>query len=86
MKSVAFDENSEYLVTGSNEKLIRVFSLNNPTAEPELYTGHSGNIRRALFCRNDKYIISCAEDKSIRLWDRSTQTVCFYLIYINYLY
>lgn len=27
VKTVAFDKNSEYLVTGSNEKLIRIFNL-----------------------------------------------------------
>lgn len=38
--------------------------------EPEVYSGHSGTVKRALFCRNDKCIISCAEDKSLRMWDR----------------
>lgn len=32
VKSVAFDGNSEHLVTGSNEKLIRVFDLQAPNA------------------------------------------------------
>lgn len=70
VKSVAFDTNSEFLVTGSNEKLIRVFSINQTNSEPELYSGHGGCIKRALFCRNDKCVISCAEDKSMRVWDR----------------
>lgn len=70
VKSVGFDTNSENIVTGSNEKLIRVFNLEQPMAEPELYSGHVGAIKQALFCRNDKCIISAAEDKTIRLWDR----------------
>lgn len=32
VKSVAFDDNSQYLVTGSNEKLIRVFDLQQPNS------------------------------------------------------
>lgn len=32
VKSVAFNESSENLVTGSNEKLIRVFNLQQPNA------------------------------------------------------
>lgn len=32
VKSVAFDDNSEHLVTGSNEKLIRVFNLQSPNS------------------------------------------------------
>lgn len=40
--------------------------------DPEIYTGHTGSIKRALFCRNDKFVISAAEDKSMRLWDRTS--------------
>lgn len=72
VKSVAFDKSSENIVTGSNEKLVRVFNLEQPDAEPELYGGHAGAIKRALFCRDDKCIISAADDKTVRLWDRMT--------------
>lgn len=41
--------------------------------DPEIYAGHTGTIRRALFCRRDKYIVSAAEDRTIRLWDRSAR-------------
>lgn len=71
VKSVSFDQNSNYLITGSNEKLIRVFDLSQPNASPQVYAGHGGAVKRALFCRNDKYIVSVAEDKTLRLWDRS---------------
>lgn len=71
VKSVSFDQDSNYLVTGSNEKLIRVFDLSQPNASPQVYAGHGGAVKRALFCRNDKYIVSVAEDKTLRLWDRS---------------
>lgn len=37
-----------------------------------MYKGHGGNIKRALFCRNDKCIISCADDKTLRIWDRGS--------------
>ncbi|XP_055691435.1 serine-threonine kinase receptor-associated protein [Lutzomyia longipalpis] len=70
VKSVAFDSNCEHLVTGSNEKLIQVFNLANPTAESEKFAGHTAGIKKAIFCRNDKCILSCADDKSLRLWDR----------------
>lgn len=74
VKSVAFDEASIHLLTGNNEKLLRVFDLNQPSTNPavEMYSGHAGAIKRALFCRNDKCIVSCAEDKAVKIWDRST--------------
>lgn len=71
VKTVSFDENSNHLITGSNEKLIRVYDLSQPNAEPQIFSGHGGPLKRALFCRNDKYVISGAEDKTLRLWDRS---------------
>lgn len=74
VKSVAFDNRSEKLLTGNNEKLLRVFDLSQPSTNPavELYAGHSGAIKRALFCRNDRCIVSCAEDKAVKIWDRLT--------------
>lgn len=71
MKTVSFDADSNHLITGSNDKLIRVFDLNRPDAEPKTFTGHGGTVKRAIFCRNDKYVISGAEDNTLRLWDRS---------------
>lgn len=70
VKTVAFDSNSQCLVTGSNEKLVRVFDLNASGTPVESYSGHAGNIKRAIFARNDRYVISCADDKTMRLWDR----------------
>ncbi|KAG5669676.1 hypothetical protein PVAND_017559 [Polypedilum vanderplanki] len=74
VKTVAFDEQSLHLLTGSNEKILRVFDLNQPSTNPaiEKYEGHAGAIKRGFFCRNDKCIVSCAEDKAVRIWDRSS--------------
>lgn len=74
VKSVAFDEPSIRLLTGNNEKLLRVFDINQASTNPavEMYAGHTGAIKRALFCRNDKCLVSCAEDKTVKIWDRST--------------
>ena len=72
VKTVAFDKPCQRLVTGSNEKLIRIFSLQQPSSDPDILTGHSGSIKRAIFFRNDRCILSCAEDKTMRVWDRST--------------
>lgn len=39
--------------------------------EAQVFTGHNGGIKRALFCRGDSCIVSCADDKTMRLWDRT---------------
>ncbi|XP_044760022.1 serine-threonine kinase receptor-associated protein [Coccinella septempunctata] len=72
VKSVNFSKDSNYLVTGSNEKLVRVFNLVNPESAPEVYTGHTAGIKHVQFFRNDTHLISCADDKTLRVWDRST--------------
>lgn len=40
VKSVAFEENSGHLITGGNEKLIRVYDLSQPNSDPEVFSGH----------------------------------------------
>lgn len=62
------------LVSNINNKSTVIAICNNNffnLTDPETYTGHTGVIKRALFCRNDKYVVSAADDKSMRLWDRS---------------
>lgn len=72
VKSVNFSKDSALLVTGSNEKLVRIFDLNKPDASPEVFSGHTAGIKHAVFFRDDTQLISCADDKSLRVWDRAS--------------
>jgi WD40 repeat protein len=58
---------------GKWKKILFFFS----SPDPFIFSGHGGNVKRSLFCNNDKYVISCAEDKTVRLWDRSSGQVKF---------
>ncbi|XP_060522954.1 serine-threonine kinase receptor-associated protein [Cylas formicarius] len=71
VKSVNFSKDSALLATGSNEKLVKVFDLVKPEAEPDVFVGHTGGVRHALFFRNDTHLVSVADDKTLRVWDRS---------------
>lgn len=100
VKSVNFSKDSKFLVTGSNEKLVRIYDLNKPDASelneifilslrkyisskfnlnntfvlaPDVFTGHTAGIKHALFFRNDTAIVSIADDKSLRVWDKPTK-------------
>ncbi|RZB38663.1 serine-threonine kinase receptor-associated protein [Asbolus verrucosus] len=72
VKSVNFSKDSALLATGSNEKLVRIFDLNKPDATPEVFSGHTSGIRHVLFFRNDTHLVSCADDKTLRVWERAS--------------
>ncbi|XP_011498271.1 PREDICTED: serine-threonine kinase receptor-associated protein [Ceratosolen solmsi marchali] len=70
VKSVDFSKDSVYLATASKEKIVRVFDLNKPEAEPQIFSGHTSGLRHVSFYENDTLLVSCAEDKTMRVWDR----------------
>ncbi|XP_022326421.2 transcription initiation factor TFIID subunit 5-like [Crassostrea virginica] len=48
-------------------------------ADSKLLTGHSGPVYAARFSRDRKYLVSCSEDGTVRLWSLLTWTnlVCY---------
>ena len=73
VRSVDFSSDNNFLLTGSNEKLVKVFDLNAPEAGAVVVgKGHTQAVRHALFAHNDEWIISTSDDKTVRFWERST--------------
>lgn len=72
VKSVNFSTDSNYLCTGSYEKLIRIYDLNKPEALPQIFSGHASGIRHVTFFDNNSALITCADDKTLRVWDRNS--------------
>lgn len=33
------------------------------------FSGHSGCIKQAYYLRDDSRVVSCSDDKTLRLWD-----------------
>ncbi|TKC47045.1 hypothetical protein EI555_020992, partial [Monodon monoceros] len=56
------------------DKVLHIYDLNKPEAEPKEISGHTSGIKKALWCSEDKQILSAA-DKTVRLWDHATMTV-----------
>ncbi|XP_052811869.1 serine-threonine kinase receptor-associated protein-like [Mya arenaria] len=72
VKCVDFSNDGNYLLTGSQEKILRIFDLEKPDEDPQAFSGHTAFIKNALFKKNGKQIISAADDKTVRVWDVSS--------------
>ncbi|XP_071756226.1 serine-threonine kinase receptor-associated protein-like [Centroberyx gerrardi] len=75
VKSVNFSQDSNHLLTGGNDKVLRIYDLSKPDADPQEFAGHGGAVRKALWCNQDQLLLSAAEDRTVRLWDRSSMEV-----------
>uniref|UniRef100_A0A4W5M0C4 Serine-threonine kinase receptor-associated protein n=1 Tax=Hucho hucho TaxID=62062 RepID=A0A4W5M0C4_9TELE len=49
---------SNHLLTGGNDKMLCIFDKSKPDAEPQEIAGHRGAIKEALWCNNDKQMLS----------------------------
>ncbi|RUS90437.1 hypothetical protein EGW08_001778 [Elysia chlorotica] len=72
VKSVDFSADSKTLLTGSNEKILRIFDLQKPDAEPKQFVGHTSNIKAVHFNKECNQVWSASDDKTIRVWDVNT--------------
>ena len=61
-------ELKNFIATGSRDKRIRIFDVKSGFCVITL-TGHDNWVTDLVFHPNGKYLISCADDKSIRIWD-----------------
>ncbi|RWR99910.1 serine-threonine kinase receptor-associated protein-like protein [Dinothrombium tinctorium] len=73
VKSVNFSADGKYLLTSGNEKLLKIYDLNKLEQSPTVIAGHTSAVRQALFLNDDKWLVSVADDKTLRFWDRVTQ-------------
>ena len=68
VRSVDFSPDGSRLMTGGQEKKIRIFDLENSNSDPQILEGHGGTVKRVIFIDQDTFI-SIADDKTFRKWD-----------------
>ncbi|CAI6333446.1 unnamed protein product [Periconia digitata] len=73
IRSVCFSPNGQYLATGAEDKVIRVWDIASRTIKHQ-FTGHEQDIYSLDFARNGRIIASGSGDRSVRLWDLETNT------------
>lgn len=67
INTIACAPNDSMLVTGSQDKLIKIWKSSNLTQLATL-TGHKRGVWRVSFSPVDKCLVSCSGDRTLRLW------------------
>ena len=70
VRTVDFTPESNYLLTGGQDKRLCIYDLNKPEAEPKEISDHTSGSKKALWYSEDQQILS-ADDKTARLWDHA---------------
>nr|WP_322685973.1 caspase family protein [Nostoc sp. DedQUE07]MDZ8132322.1 caspase family protein [Nostoc sp. DedQUE07] len=68
VKSVAFSPDGQRIISGSDDKTLRLWDLNGlPIGQP--FVGHEDGVKSVAFSPDGQRIISGSDDKTLRLWD-----------------
>lgn len=65
---VDVDISNEWFVTGSNDRLIKIWDLASCKLKLTL-TGHLNSIRDVKISKRNPYLFSCGEDNRVKCWD-----------------
>jgi WD40 repeat protein len=67
VRSVMFSCNGKYLASGSNDKDVKLWSMES-CMEIKSLIGHQSNVTSVAFSPDNEYLVSGSEDKTIKLW------------------
>jgi len=65
----------EFLASASRDKTIKIFHISSGALVTEI-SGHENWVREVIFHPSGKYLLSCADDKTIRVWDLEKNFRC----------
>jgi len=72
VKSVHFSSDGAALATGSNDKILRIYDLEQPSDPLVKFEGHTSGIKQVCYTPDNQRLLSCSDDKSLRMWDTNT--------------
>jgi len=72
VKSVRFSNDNKQILTGGQDKILRLFDLSQPDSDPLKLEGHTQSIKVALWSNDQNTIISAGQEQGIRVWDVRT--------------
>eukprot|EP01117_Protostelium_nocturnum_P004576 TRINITY_DN1650_c0_g1_i1.p1 TRINITY_DN1650_c0_g1~~TRINITY_DN1650_c0_g1_i1.p1 ORF type:complete len:324 (-),score=99.57 TRINITY_DN1650_c0_g1_i1:120-1091(-) len=71
IKTVNFSKDDTKILAGGQDKIISIYDLAKPEAEPQKLEGHTSSIKVALWT-DPNTIISGGQDSTFRVWDTRT--------------
>ncbi|KIJ25029.1 hypothetical protein M422DRAFT_193952, partial [Sphaerobolus stellatus SS14] len=72
VQSVAFSPDGKYIVSGSSDTTICLWSVETGKAVGKPYKGHTSSVQSVAFSPDGKYFVSGSSDKIIHLWSVET--------------
>ena len=75
IRSVDFSSTGKFLMTGSNDKTIKIFDLYPKFHFLSTYKGHSNWVRCSRFSPDNRLIGSCGDDNAVIIFDVEQKTV-----------
>jgi WD40 repeat protein len=70
--SVAYSPDGKHIVSGSNDKTVRIWDAETGAAVCDPLLGHSGRVDSVAYSPDGKHIVSGSGDKTVRIWNAET--------------
>ncbi len=69
VRSMGYSPNGCYIVTGSDDKTIRIWDAETGSAVGNPLKGHTGNVWSVAYSPDGRHIVSGSGDQTIRIWN-----------------
>jgi WD40 repeat protein len=72
VRSVAYSPDGQHIISGSDDKTIRIWDAETGAAVGKPLEGHTDCVWSVAYSPDGQHIISGSDDKTIRIWDAET--------------